>query len=237
MTLVKFLLLSCWTLLYAHPLLASLRPTAGFPGTATVWKPSPARITRIQEAAAAAVAAAAGPPLIKGEASVVRVKYSAPAPLVGTRLVRDRPAGLLGRPWMDRDAPFRTHSSYAAAYKGVDPGKTGSAARTVQRSGGVPQSLTTTAQRFNHPQLQQSAAPAAQSAGKSSKAATERDVPYKQPLVVPHDYMLSLYWSLSSGDVNSSTLHEAGLANTITSFVDKGQGKLFSKTCHEIILL
>ncbi|XP_028285286.1 LOW QUALITY PROTEIN: growth/differentiation factor 5 [Parambassis ranga] len=35
--------------------------------------------------------------------------------------------------------------------------------------------------------------------------------------------MLSLYWSLSSGDVNSSALHEAGLANTITSFVDKGQ--------------
>nr|QHB80433.1 bone morphogenetic protein 14 [Trachinotus ovatus] len=35
--------------------------------------------------------------------------------------------------------------------------------------------------------------------------------------------MLSLYWSLSTGDLNSSALHEAGLANTITSFVDKGQ--------------
>lgn len=47
---------------------------------------------------------------------------------------------------------------------------------------------------------------------------------HKQPLVTPHDYMLALYWSLSSGDVNGSALHEAGLANTITSFVDKGQG-------------
>lgn len=46
---------------------------------------------------------------------------------------------------------------------------------------------------------------------------------HKQPLVTPHDYMLALYWSLSSGDVNGSALHEAGLANTITSFVDKGQ--------------
>uniref|UniRef100_A0A4W6C2T9 Growth differentiation factor 5 n=1 Tax=Lates calcarifer TaxID=8187 RepID=A0A4W6C2T9_LATCA len=45
----------------------------------------------------------------------------------------------------------------------------------------------------------------------------------EQPLVIPHDYMLSLYWSLSTGDLNSSALHEAGLANTITSFVDKGQ--------------
>uniref|UniRef100_A0A3B5MFW9 Growth differentiation factor 5 n=1 Tax=Xiphophorus couchianus TaxID=32473 RepID=A0A3B5MFW9_9TELE len=43
-----------------------------------------------------------------------------------------------------------------------------------------------------------------------------------QPLVTPHDYMLSLYWSLSSGNLNSSALHEAGLANTITSFVDRG---------------
>ncbi|KAM8867549.1 growth/differentiation factor 5 [Synchiropus picturatus] len=35
--------------------------------------------------------------------------------------------------------------------------------------------------------------------------------------------MLSLYWSLSAGDVNSSVLREAGSANTVTSFVDRGQ--------------
>ncbi|XP_056606844.1 growth/differentiation factor 5 [Triplophysa dalaica] len=45
----------------------------------------------------------------------------------------------------------------------------------------------------------------------------------KHPLVTPHDYMLSLYWSLTSGEVNTSVLHEAGMANTITSFVDRGQ--------------
>ncbi|XP_024126157.2 growth/differentiation factor 5 [Oryzias melastigma] len=35
--------------------------------------------------------------------------------------------------------------------------------------------------------------------------------------------MLSLYWSLSSGGMNGSALHEAALANTITSVVDRGQ--------------
>ncbi|XP_060926033.1 growth/differentiation factor 5 [Limanda limanda] len=70
----------------------------------------------------------------------------------------------------------------------------------------------------------QKAVPVAQR-GSSSKPlrGIERDPHPKQPLVIPHDYMLSLYWSLSSGDLNSSALHEAGLANTITSFVDKGQ--------------
>uniref|UniRef100_A0A4W6BVC3 Growth differentiation factor 5 n=1 Tax=Lates calcarifer TaxID=8187 RepID=A0A4W6BVC3_LATCA len=77
-------------------------------------------------------------------------------------------------------------------------------------------------------QQQQSgaAAPVAQR-GTSYKALklSDRETHHKQPLVIPHDYMLSLYWSLSTGDLNSSALHEAGLANTITSFVDKGQGK------------
>ncbi|KAF4112573.1 hypothetical protein G5714_007368 [Onychostoma macrolepis] len=50
----------------------------------------------------------------------------------------------------------------------------------------------------------------------------DREEP-KHPLVTPHDYMLSLYWSLTSGEVNTSVLHEAGTANTITSFVDRGQ--------------
>ncbi|KAM9859242.1 LOW QUALITY PROTEIN: growth/differentiation factor 5 [Aulostomus maculatus] len=43
-----------------------------------------------------------------------------------------------------------------------------------------------------------------------------------QPLVTPHDYMLSLS-SLSSGDRNRSAQQNAGLANTVTSFVDRGQ--------------
>ncbi|KAF7655429.1 hypothetical protein LDENG_00055560 [Lucifuga dentata] len=75
-------------------------------------------------------------------------------------------------------------------------------------------------------QQQQNAAPAAQrSAGNKTPPAktSDREAHHKQPLVIPHDYMLSLYWSRSTGELNSSALHEAGLANTITSFVDKGQ--------------
>ncbi|XP_062852802.1 growth/differentiation factor 5 [Trichomycterus rosablanca] len=40
--------------------------------------------------------------------------------------------------------------------------------------------------------------------------------------------MLSLYWALSTGEVNTSTVHQAGMANTITSFVDKGQDEPLS---------
>ncbi|KAF4083558.1 hypothetical protein AMELA_G00143570 [Ameiurus melas] len=58
---------------------------------------------------------------------------------------------------------------------------------------------------------------------KGKGKAVERERP-RQPVVTPHDYMLSLYWSLSTGQINRSAMHEAGMANTITSFVDKGQG-------------
>ncbi|KAM9757957.1 growth/differentiation factor 5 [Menidia menidia] len=45
---------------------------------------------------------------------------------------------------------------------------------------------------------------------------------HRQPLVTPHDYMLSLYWS--RGQLNGSSARtQAGLANTITSFVDQGK--------------
>ncbi|XP_061584315.1 growth/differentiation factor 5 [Cololabis saira] len=47
-------------------------------------------------------------------------------------------------------------------------------------------------------------------------------VPPRGPPVVPHDYMLALYWSRSRGAGNGSE-HRDGLANTITSLVDKGQ--------------
>lgn len=53
--------------------------------------------------------------------------------------------------------------------------------------------------------------------------AETRETP-RQPIVTPHDYMLSLYWSLSTGQMNRSAMYEAGMANTITSFVDKGEG-------------
>ncbi|KAG9353416.1 hypothetical protein JZ751_018012 [Albula glossodonta] len=74
----------------------------------------------------------------------------------------------------------------------------------------------------SHPSRSGQQKPAAQRSSKTVDKTGDRDSP-KHPLVTPHDYMLSLYWSLSTGEVNSSVLHEAGMANTITSFVDKGQ--------------
>ncbi|EHB05463.1 Growth/differentiation factor 5 [Heterocephalus glaber] len=50
--------------------------------------------------------------------------------------------------------------------------------------------------------------------------------PFRPPPITPHEYMLSLYRTLSDADrkgSNSSVKLEAGLANTITSFIDKGQ--------------
>ncbi|KAK7915550.1 hypothetical protein WMY93_011311 [Mugilogobius chulae] len=215
MTLVKLLLLSCWTLLYAHPSLASLRPTAGLTGTGTAWRPSPARITRIQ--------AAGGSLLTKGSASVSKVKYSPHSSPVNARTVRDRAVGSQGRSWTDREPALRTHFAYAPPHTEVGNGRAEGTVRTMQRSGDTLKRTTSTQRSNSRQHLQQISTPAAQRAVKSPKAAPGRDVHHKQPLVVPHDYMLSLYWSLSSGDINSSALHEAGLANTITSFVDKGQ--------------
>lgn len=54
---------------------------------------------------------------------------------------------------------------------------------------------------------------------------------FKHPLITPHEYMLSLYRTLSDAErkgINGSLKLEAGLANTITSFIDKGQGKNMS---------
>lgn len=271
-----FLLLSCWTLIYLHPVLGSLsrtrptehhlhrageaaeraagggggeqaqRRTGGGIGGSTqaagskpvtasgTWKPSPvipARITRIR----------AGPPLIKGE-TTVRSKLSASSSSSPGRRaplqLRDRAAGSVRRdaarswsPGGDAAAAFSAH----AAVKGVGavagggggggpPGKTfgkvGSRATATAPARSGPQRAAG-AQRHQH-----SPVPAAQR-GPDTRGPkpSDRDPHHKEPLVIPHDYMLSLYWSLSSGDLNSSALHAAGLANTITSFVDKGQGK------------
>ncbi|KAG8446823.1 hypothetical protein GDO86_014324 [Hymenochirus boettgeri] len=49
---------------------------------------------------------------------------------------------------------------------------------------------------------------------------------FKHPLITPHEYMLSLYRTLSDVErkgINGSLKLEAGLANTITSFIDKAQ--------------
>ncbi|XP_063156133.1 growth/differentiation factor 5 [Candoia aspera] len=49
---------------------------------------------------------------------------------------------------------------------------------------------------------------------------------FRHPAVTPHEYMLALYRALSDVEwkgINGSMKLEMGLANTITSFIDKGQ--------------
>ncbi|XP_053308934.1 growth/differentiation factor 5 [Spea bombifrons] len=56
---------------------------------------------------------------------------------------------------------------------------------------------------------------------------------FKHPLITPHEYMLSLYRTLSDAErkgINGSLKLEAGLANTITSFIDKGQDERMTAT-------
>ncbi|XP_037646407.1 growth/differentiation factor 5 [Sebastes umbrosus] len=206
---------------------------------------SPARITRIR---------AAEPPLIKAEATTVtKGKLNAVNSAQLQQQQRDRPVSLGRREAAVRSSWDAHIGAHAAAGKGVvgtaaggggggSPGKkllgkVASRARSAAASAPVPVRTgplqrTVRAQKQQQ-QQHQSAAPVAQQRGfssSSSKAAqkkvSDREEAHhnKQPLVIPHDYMLSLYWSLSNGDLNSSSaLHEAGLANTITSFVDKGQ--------------
>ncbi|XP_061486317.1 growth/differentiation factor 5 [Rhineura floridana] len=49
---------------------------------------------------------------------------------------------------------------------------------------------------------------------------------FRHPAITPHEYMLSLYRTFSDAErkgINGSIKLETGLANTITSFIDKGQ--------------
>lgn len=240
------LLLGCWTLIYLNfvPLSMGLigegqRSTERRPGThidtdrrasllmvgtygATGAKSSSgARITRIRT----------GPPLIKGESSKTNsattgthAKRTSSLPGAPVSLGRREAA----RSWVPGDgsrpasggasspsAPSAHTGRSAAAAQSGGGGKTAGA--KAASSGGRPgQMKAVTAQRGLSPLAQRSSV-------KVFGKISEKEQP-KHPLVTPHDYMLSLYWSLSTGDVNTSVLHEAGLANTITSFVDKGQG-------------
>lgn len=194
------------------------------PGTG-LWNPSlvsPARITRIR----------AGPPLITGEPTDLKSKVSAPPPSGAASVQRaqpqrDRAGGLArreaARSWVPA-GDARPHPAALSAHgdgKGVREGGGGSPGRNYGKAASSAAASVRTGPPPRTSGAQQSAAPAAQrAAGYRSLKPSD-----KQPLVIPHDYMLSLYWSLSSGDLNSSALHEAGLANTITSFVDQGQGE------------
>lgn len=239
------LLFGCWTLLYLNFVSVSTGLTgegqrsAVRPGThtnadrsgstaslmvgnygATGGKSSSgARITRIRT----------GPPLIKGESSKAHSITSVTSAKIAATWGDSRSAAPINlgrreaaRSWVPGDGS-RPASGGASALAALSthlgknaPAQTNGKAgvRTVPAAGRTGQASALNAQRGFSPVAQ-----------RSSKvlSKTVKDLP-KHPLVTPHDYMLSLYWSLSTGEVNTSVLHEAGLANTITSFVDKGQG-------------
>ncbi|KAG7457343.1 growth/differentiation factor 5 [Solea senegalensis] len=216
-------------------------------GTGGAWRPSaaiPPRITRIH----------AGPAVIKAEVSVVKGAVTSASSSPVTRAQqqqRDRAAASVARkdPLRSWDARTKAHAPAAfsahADGKGVRTaspagGGGGSAGRSAGKAApgaakAAVAARTGTAQRAAFAQKQQqqqqqqkqkNAAPVAQR-GTSHKTLRVNEH-HKQPLVIPHDYMLSLYWTLTSGEHNnrsssSAAAHEAALANTITSFVDKGQ--------------
>ncbi|KAM4613020.1 growth/differentiation factor 5 [Polymixia lowei] len=267
------LLLGCWTLIYLDPVLASLsrtRPTdnqrrveaaerrgGGGGDQSLVWitaggtgggtaggtagsilaagrlPGNPARITRIR----------AGPPLIKGETTVIKSKISTATSssprngaATGNRAQqlllpqRDRAVGLgrreAVRSWLPGgDAHSKAHTPAAfsahAARKGAGKAGNGGGGPPAKHNGkSASRPAAVAAMRAGH--LQKSAGAQKQQHA-AQRSAGNKDAHHKQPLVTPHDYMLSLYWSLSTGELNGSALHDAGLANTITSFVDKGQ--------------
>ncbi|XP_066558143.1 growth/differentiation factor 5 [Amia ocellicauda] len=176
----------------------------GSNGAGTRAPTNGARITRIRT----------GPPLIKGEpvqakpATAVAEHSVAGSTRGGINLGRKEAA----RSWVPGDGA----RAVAAAPRALTA-QTGTKARAAPKTVPARTEQHKAASRTQGAGLgQRSAKPAA------GKPVGDRDSS-KHPLVTPHDYMLSLYWTLSTGEVNSSAMHEAGMANTITSFVDKGQ--------------
>ncbi|XP_064161911.1 growth/differentiation factor 5 [Anguilla rostrata] len=182
-------------------------------GTALRKPTNGARITRIRT----------GPPLIKGESTktktltTVTARSSAASSQVRGAINLGRKEA--ARSWVPGNtaranaptAPWALAAHAGKVPEGRGKVKTVKTASTPTRTG-----QQKTAVLHKHASL------LAQRSSQPAETPGDRDTP-KHPLVTPHDYMLSLYWSLSTGEVNSSVLHEAGLANTITSFVDKGQ--------------
>ncbi|CAM4628680.1 unnamed protein product [Leuciscus chuanchicus] len=200
------LLLGFWTLLYLVfiPHALSLAGVAGHRGTGAA-KPNPrlpvARngTTLVKPSDNAKISRIrAGPPLIKSE--TIPARASVPVSL-GRREA--------ARSWVPKDAVRVASSSSIQHQTGHNKGvsKAPAAIRAGQLNPGVMKSI----------------APAPAHLRAKGAVKLEDSEEPKHPLVTPHDYMLSLYWSLTSGEVNTSLLHEAGMANTITSFVDRGQ--------------
>lgn len=202
MNLLTSVLLSCWTLVLLRPGSGSLSRT------------------RFEQAAERAGGAdrglegswvRVGPPPIK--ANPIRTKLTAgpnrdPLQHDGTGGPGRREAPRSGRPAAELRVKPHAPAAVGARAAGTGagaPGRAASRAAAAARGG----------------------LPAAQQRGPNQHQNhnLRLQVDQKQPLVVPHDYMLSLYWTLSSGEPNCSAPRDAGLANTITSFVDRGQGE------------
>ncbi|KAL4655799.1 hypothetical protein GN956_G6155 [Arapaima gigas] len=201
------LLLGCWTLIYLDFIPSALSHRGAASQGSPRGAPDATQREVTQQAAAARHGAAArrinrirtGPPLIKGH-------------------VVQGPVGLgrreAARVWLPRDegrAPDPREATPQAARSKPKPAARG--APGSARAAYIKAAVAT---------APKTPPPHALRGPKAADGERDRD-PARHPLVTPHDYMLSLYWSLSSGEVNSSALHEAGMANTITSFVDRGQ--------------
>uniref|UniRef100_A0A4W4DYX3 TGF-beta family profile domain-containing protein n=2 Tax=Electrophorus electricus TaxID=8005 RepID=A0A4W4DYX3_ELEEL len=215
------LLLGCWTLLYlnfipetisfagpaqskrvGHTQNKVTRESAGMSrlmvannGGAGGKPPNSGKISRIRT----------GPPLIRGEP--IRTSRTGASVTLGRKEA--------ARSWLPSDATFFERLSDHANRNPSGHSKGNANVRTA---------ATPAAVQTGYPKVtaQKVLSPAAQRSVKSKGKMEGKDAS-RHPLVIPHDYMLSLYWSLSTGEVNTSVLHEAGMANTITSFVDKGQ--------------
>lgn len=197
MKVLTSVLLSCWTLVLLHPVRASLSRTR---------LGQSAERTEGADRAVGSSWVRVAPPPIKTDLSPIRTKAGPnrdPPQQDGAARSWRPAAEARVKPHAPAAVDARAAGTEPASIGGGAPGRAASRAAAAARGG----------------------FPAAQRGLSGNKNPNLRlQVDHKQPLVVPHDYMLSLYWSLSSRDLNGSALHAAGLANTVTSFVDRGQG-------------
>lgn len=183
------LLLSCWTLIYLESVLGSFTRT----------RTSEQQPRRQLEAA---TGEAKGDAARRRDGAAPALRITRRPPPYTWQQLRDRPTSLVrrdgARAWMSgRDGNGQAGTADTETSAGRGGSENGRAA------------TATSAQRQN----------AAATALRGQVNLRGRNSRSRQPLVIPHDYMLSLYWTLSRA--NGS----AGIANTVTSLVDKGQGE------------
>lgn len=191
------LLLSCWTLIYLDPVLGSFSRTR-----TSEQQPRPQLETATGDAEEAHRSKGAVGPLrltrIRAGPPLIKGETTRRTPPSAWQQLRDRPTSLAHR---ESPRPWTSGRDHR-----VQAGTADSGAETGAQ-----------------PRQRQNAAPAALRGHVDLRGRTTRR---RQPLVIPHDYMLNLYWSLSRG--NGST-GSTGTANTVTSLVDTGQGEAGSR--------